>query len=161
MFFYEFPSLFTLRNNLHFETVFYSFSRNFLFIFFCKVRFNQINFIYSADEEVADLSLQDRIRSLNWVTSGFLETNLDFSQQSVWVFFFFVFDQWQMWFSKGNSTNKQKRNRQFSTRFIETWIYHIRLEFKMPEPEPEQEPEITTSDKYSSVKEKYEKWEAR
>lgn len=35
------------------------------------------------DEEVADLSLQDRIRSLHWVTSGFLETTLDFSQQTV------------------------------------------------------------------------------
>ncbi|EJW86369.1 hypothetical protein WUBG_02720 [Wuchereria bancrofti] len=36
-----------------------------------------------ADEETADLSLQDRIRSLNWVTAGFLETTLDFSQESV------------------------------------------------------------------------------
>ncbi|OZC09510.1 a20-like zinc finger [Onchocerca flexuosa] len=36
-----------------------------------------------ADEEIADLSLQDRIRSLNWVTAGFLETTLDFSQESV------------------------------------------------------------------------------
>ncbi|VDK49461.1 unnamed protein product [Anisakis simplex] len=40
-------------------------------------------FCARADEEVADLSLQDRIRSLNWVTAGFLETTLDFSQQMV------------------------------------------------------------------------------
>ncbi|KAM3723255.1 Rab5 GDP/GTP exchange factor [Dirofilaria immitis] len=40
-------------------------------------------FCARADEEIADLSLQDRIRSLNWVTSGFLETTLDFSQESV------------------------------------------------------------------------------
>uniref|UniRef100_A0A8R1U0K6 Rab5 GDP/GTP exchange factor n=1 Tax=Onchocerca volvulus TaxID=6282 RepID=A0A8R1U0K6_ONCVO len=40
-------------------------------------------FCARADEEIADLSLQDRIRSLNWVTAGFLETTLDFSQESV------------------------------------------------------------------------------
>uniref|UniRef100_A0A915C615 Rab5 GDP/GTP exchange factor n=1 Tax=Parascaris univalens TaxID=6257 RepID=A0A915C615_PARUN len=40
-------------------------------------------FCARADEEVADLSLQDRIRSLNWVTAGFLETTLDFTQQTV------------------------------------------------------------------------------
>uniref|UniRef100_A0AAF5PNL2 Rab5 GDP/GTP exchange factor n=1 Tax=Wuchereria bancrofti TaxID=6293 RepID=A0AAF5PNL2_WUCBA len=40
-------------------------------------------FCARADEETADLSLQDRIRSLNWVTAGFLETTLDFSQESV------------------------------------------------------------------------------
>ncbi|EFO22399.2 Rab5 GDP/GTP exchange factor [Loa loa] len=40
-------------------------------------------FCARADEESADLSLQDRIRSLNWVTAGFLETTLDFSQESV------------------------------------------------------------------------------
>uniref|UniRef100_A0A0R3RSM7 Rab5 GDP/GTP exchange factor n=1 Tax=Elaeophora elaphi TaxID=1147741 RepID=A0A0R3RSM7_9BILA len=39
--------------------------------------------VEQADEETADLSLQDRIRSLNWVTAGFLETTLDFSQESV------------------------------------------------------------------------------
>ncbi|VDO37579.1 unnamed protein product [Onchocerca flexuosa] len=39
--------------------------------------------VEQADEEIADLSLQDRIRSLNWVTAGFLETTLDFSQESV------------------------------------------------------------------------------
>uniref|UniRef100_A0A183GK28 VPS9 domain-containing protein n=1 Tax=Heligmosomoides polygyrus TaxID=6339 RepID=A0A183GK28_HELPZ len=38
---------------------------------------------FSSDEEVADVSLQDRIRSLNWVTAGFLETKLDFSRQAV------------------------------------------------------------------------------
>ncbi|VDM47427.1 unnamed protein product, partial [Toxocara canis] len=40
-------------------------------------------FCARADEEVADLSLQDRIRSLNWVTAGFLETTLDFTRQTV------------------------------------------------------------------------------
>ncbi|VDN07767.1 unnamed protein product [Thelazia callipaeda] len=40
-------------------------------------------FCARADEESADLSLQDRIRSLNWVTAGFLETTLDFSQEKV------------------------------------------------------------------------------
>lgn len=37
-------------------------------LFFCR-----------PDDEAADLSLQDRIRSLHWVTSGFLEIALDFS----------------------------------------------------------------------------------
>lgn len=32
-----------------------------------------ILFCPSTDEEVGDLSLQDRIRSLNWVTYGFLD----------------------------------------------------------------------------------------
>uniref|UniRef100_A0A915PXJ8 Rab5 GDP/GTP exchange factor n=1 Tax=Setaria digitata TaxID=48799 RepID=A0A915PXJ8_9BILA len=32
---------------------------------------------------IMNLSLQHRIRSLNWVTAGFLETTLDFSQESV------------------------------------------------------------------------------
>uniref|UniRef100_A0A7E4VN54 Rab5 GDP/GTP exchange factor n=1 Tax=Panagrellus redivivus TaxID=6233 RepID=A0A7E4VN54_PANRE len=36
-----------------------------------------------SDEEIADISMQDRIRSLHWVTSGFLETALDFSILSV------------------------------------------------------------------------------
>ncbi|VDM56700.1 unnamed protein product [Angiostrongylus costaricensis] len=40
-------------------------------------------FCASSDEEVADLSLQERIRSLNWVTAGFLETKLDFTRQTV------------------------------------------------------------------------------
>ncbi|KAE9552461.1 hypothetical protein FO519_004313 [Halicephalobus sp. NKZ332] len=42
---------------------------------------NAYDVIFSdrADEEAADLSMQDRIRSLNWVTSGFLETAFDFS----------------------------------------------------------------------------------
>lgn len=35
------------------------------------------------DEEVEDLSLQDRIRSLHWVTYGFLQTGLDFSNHIV------------------------------------------------------------------------------
>ncbi|GMT18204.1 hypothetical protein PFISCL1PPCAC_9501 [Pristionchus fissidentatus] len=34
-----------------------------------------------SDEEVADLSLQERIRSLNWVTFGFLETKLDLNKE--------------------------------------------------------------------------------
>ncbi|CAI5444299.1 unnamed protein product [Caenorhabditis angaria] len=40
-------------------------------------------FCASSDEEVADVSLQDRIRSLHWVTAGFLETKLDFKKQAV------------------------------------------------------------------------------
>ncbi|GMR40585.1 hypothetical protein PMAYCL1PPCAC_10780, partial [Pristionchus mayeri] len=34
-----------------------------------------------SDEEVADLSLQERIRSLHWVTFGFLETRLDLTKE--------------------------------------------------------------------------------
>lgn len=30
-----------------------------------------------SEDEIEDLSLQSRIRSLNWVTNGFLETTLD------------------------------------------------------------------------------------
>lgn len=46
---------------------------------------NAYDVIFSdrADEEAADLSMQDRIRSLNWVTSGYLETAFDFSILSV------------------------------------------------------------------------------
>ncbi|PIC42588.1 hypothetical protein B9Z55_009618 [Caenorhabditis nigoni] len=40
-------------------------------------------FCASHDEEVADMSLQDRIRSLHWVTAGFLETKLVFKKQNV------------------------------------------------------------------------------
>ncbi|KAK0426169.1 hypothetical protein QR680_009568 [Steinernema hermaphroditum] len=43
----------------------------------------EVLFCARSDEEVADLSLQDRIRSLHWVTGGFLETTLDFSQSKV------------------------------------------------------------------------------
>ncbi|VDD92040.1 unnamed protein product [Enterobius vermicularis] len=46
----------------------------------CVRAYNKL-FCASTDEEAADLSLQDRIRSLHWVTGGFLETTLDFSQQ--------------------------------------------------------------------------------
>ncbi|VDO30181.1 unnamed protein product [Haemonchus placei] len=50
--------------------------------YICVCCYNSL-FCASSDEEVADLSLQDRIRSLNWVTAGFLETKLDFSRQTV------------------------------------------------------------------------------
>ncbi|CAI4232402.1 unnamed protein product [Auanema sp. JU1783] len=50
--------------------------------FVCISCYNHL-FCANSDEEVADLSLQDRIRSLNWVTAGFLETKLDFSRQKV------------------------------------------------------------------------------
>ncbi|KAK6014884.1 vacuolar sorting protein 9 domain protein [Ostertagia ostertagi] len=50
--------------------------------YICICCYNNL-FCASSDEEVADLSLQDRIRSLNWVTAGFLETKLDFSRQAV------------------------------------------------------------------------------
>ncbi|CAI2348306.1 unnamed protein product [Caenorhabditis sp. 36 PRJEB53466] len=40
-------------------------------------------FCASHEEEVADVSLQDRIRSLHWVTAGFLETKLVFKKQAV------------------------------------------------------------------------------
>lgn len=36
-------------------------------------------FCRETDEEVGDISLQDRIRSLHWVTCGFLEIHLDFT----------------------------------------------------------------------------------
>ena len=38
-----------------------------------------LQYLCRADEEAADLSMQDRIRSLNWVTAGYLETAFDFS----------------------------------------------------------------------------------
>ncbi|KAL6728649.1 hypothetical protein Aduo_010401 [Ancylostoma duodenale] len=50
--------------------------------YICTCCYNNL-FCASSDEEVADLSLQDRIRSLNWVTAGFLETKLDFTRQAV------------------------------------------------------------------------------
>ncbi|MFH4974174.1 hypothetical protein AB6A40_000883 [Gnathostoma spinigerum] len=50
---------------------------------FICIRAYDTLFCARTDEEAADLSLQDRIRSLNWVTAGFLETTLDFSQQLV------------------------------------------------------------------------------
>ncbi|KAK6739788.1 hypothetical protein RB195_008343 [Necator americanus] len=50
--------------------------------YICTCCYNNL-FCASSDEEVADLSLQDRIRSLNWVTAGFLETKVDFSRQAV------------------------------------------------------------------------------
>uniref|UniRef100_A0A915E9N4 Rab5 GDP/GTP exchange factor n=1 Tax=Ditylenchus dipsaci TaxID=166011 RepID=A0A915E9N4_9BILA len=42
-----------------------------------------ILFCTRTDEEAQDLSLQERIRSLHWVTHGFLETSLDFSSNKV------------------------------------------------------------------------------
>uniref|UniRef100_A0A0K0DFI7 A20-type domain-containing protein n=1 Tax=Angiostrongylus cantonensis TaxID=6313 RepID=A0A0K0DFI7_ANGCA len=50
--------------------------------YICICCYNNL-FCASSDEEVADLSLQERIRSLNWVTAGFLETKLDFTRQTV------------------------------------------------------------------------------
>ncbi|KAK5974463.1 Rab5 GDP/GTP exchange factor, partial [Trichostrongylus colubriformis] len=50
--------------------------------YICICCYNNL-FCASSDEEVADLSLQDRIRSLNWVTAGFLETKLNFNRQAV------------------------------------------------------------------------------
>ncbi|VDL74594.1 unnamed protein product [Nippostrongylus brasiliensis] len=50
--------------------------------YICICCYNNL-FCASSDEEVADLSLQDRIRSLNWVTAGFLETKLNFNRQTV------------------------------------------------------------------------------
>uniref|UniRef100_A0A0N5AX26 Rab5 GDP/GTP exchange factor n=1 Tax=Syphacia muris TaxID=451379 RepID=A0A0N5AX26_9BILA len=50
--------------------------------FVCVRTYNKL-FCASSDEEAADLQLQDRIRSLHWVTGGFLETTLDFSHQAV------------------------------------------------------------------------------
>ncbi|CAD6200065.1 unnamed protein product [Caenorhabditis auriculariae] len=50
--------------------------------YICTCCYPQL-FCASSDEEVADESLQDRIRSLHWVTAGFLETRLDFKKQPV------------------------------------------------------------------------------
>uniref|UniRef100_A0A0K0G1S1 Rab5 GDP/GTP exchange factor n=1 Tax=Strongyloides venezuelensis TaxID=75913 RepID=A0A0K0G1S1_STRVS len=47
------------------------------------VRCYDILFGNSSEEEVADLSLQDRIRSLYWVNYGFLDTELNFSKNNV------------------------------------------------------------------------------
>ncbi|KHJ94339.1 hypothetical protein OESDEN_05728 [Oesophagostomum dentatum] len=57
--------------------------------YICTCCYNNL-FCASSDEEVADLSLQDRIRSLNWVTAGFLETKLNFNRQAVCFKFLFV-----------------------------------------------------------------------
>lgn len=45
-----------------------------------------ILFCSGSEEESADLNLQERIRSLHWVTFGFLETSLDFSSEKVQYF---------------------------------------------------------------------------
>ncbi|KAI1721417.1 vacuolar sorting protein 9 (VPS9) domain-containing protein [Ditylenchus destructor] len=50
--------------------------------FVCN-RAYSILFCTRTDEEAADLSLQERIRSLHWVTYGFLETALDLSSNKV------------------------------------------------------------------------------
>ncbi|VDK81419.1 unnamed protein product, partial [Cylicostephanus goldi] len=50
--------------------------------YICTCCYNNL-FCASSDEEVADLSLQDRIRSLNWVTAGFLETKINFARPAV------------------------------------------------------------------------------
>ncbi|CAJ0599952.1 unnamed protein product [Cylicocyclus nassatus] len=50
--------------------------------YICTCCYNHL-FCASSDEEVADLSLQDRIRSLNWVTAGFLETKINFARPAV------------------------------------------------------------------------------
>ncbi|CEF65335.1 Rabaptin-5-associated exchange factor for Rab5 ortholog [Strongyloides ratti] len=47
------------------------------------VRCYDILFGNSSEEEVADLSLQDRIRSLYWVNYGFLDTELNFTKNNV------------------------------------------------------------------------------
>lgn len=50
--------------------------------YICVCCYDQL-FCASSDEEVADLSLQDRIRSLHWVTAGFLETKINFTNPKV------------------------------------------------------------------------------
>ncbi|KAH7731620.1 Rab5 GDP/GTP exchange factor [Aphelenchoides avenae] len=50
--------------------------------FVCFRGYNSL-FCSRSDEEAADLALQDRIRSLHWVTFGFLETSLDSSSSTV------------------------------------------------------------------------------
>jgi hypothetical protein len=50
--------------------------------FICTRAYNAV-FCTRTDEETADLTLQERIRSLHWVTFGFLETALDFSSCAV------------------------------------------------------------------------------
>lgn len=39
--------------------------------------------MFRSDEEAVDLSMQDWIRKLHWVTQGFLETALDFESETV------------------------------------------------------------------------------
>ncbi|CAD5216092.1 unnamed protein product [Bursaphelenchus okinawaensis] len=50
---------------------------------YISVKGHKFLFCTKTDEEVADLSLQDRIRSLHWVTQGFFETALDFDCPAV------------------------------------------------------------------------------
>ncbi|KAI6188462.1 hypothetical protein M3Y98_00357500 [Aphelenchoides besseyi] len=50
---------------------------------FVCVRAYGVLFCTRSDEEVMDLSLQERIRSLYWVTQGFLDTVLDFESEKV------------------------------------------------------------------------------
>lgn len=47
------------------------------------VRAHGILFFTRSDEEAVDLSMQDWIRKLHWVTNGFLETALDFESDTV------------------------------------------------------------------------------
>ncbi|KAI6177659.1 hypothetical protein M3Y97_00932100 [Aphelenchoides bicaudatus] len=50
---------------------------------FICVRAHGILFCTRSDEEILDISLQDRIRTLHWITQGFLETVLDFDSGTV------------------------------------------------------------------------------
>uniref|UniRef100_A0AC35UEK4 VPS9 domain-containing protein n=1 Tax=Rhabditophanes sp. KR3021 TaxID=114890 RepID=A0AC35UEK4_9BILA len=47
------------------------------------IRCYDLFFGNNSEEEIEDISLQDRIRSLNWVNNGFLETCLNFSAPKV------------------------------------------------------------------------------
>lgn len=53
---------------------------------FLCVRAHNILFFTRSDEEAVDLSMQDWIRKLHWVTQGFFETPLDFESDMVGQF---------------------------------------------------------------------------
>ena len=50
---------------------------------YVTTRVYELLFCRSSDEKLADLSLQGRIRSLNWVTAGFLDSGLKLHTPSV------------------------------------------------------------------------------
>uniref|UniRef100_A0A915I131 Uncharacterized protein n=1 Tax=Romanomermis culicivorax TaxID=13658 RepID=A0A915I131_ROMCU len=51
-------------------------------LYTCSICYNSL-FWNNINEEVADISLQERIRSLHWVTYGFLDIGIKLEDRSI------------------------------------------------------------------------------